>query len=177
MKETGEKGLKWDSVVFVHCIWYFLGEDVLQRMLEVLKGRTERVCIAEYAMAATEEAAQPHVLAALTRATLEAHDENSEANIRCLLAPADVKRVAEQAGWKVEEEMTWVPEERLQDGGWEIGDVKSAGFLKEVESKVKEPRVRTMLRAGREAVLKSIEKLDGKKVRTMDVWGARFVAA
>lgn len=171
--ETGEK--KWDYAVLVHCLWYLDGEETLARMLEALKGRVGKICIAEYAMKASEPAAVPHVLAALTRATLEAQKSESDANIRCLVTPPDIKKIAEQAGWKVDRESYIVPDENLQDGSWEVGDVKGEDFLRDVEENVKDNRIKVLLRSGREGVIAAVKELSGEKVRTMDVWAATLV--
>ncbi|EMT72019.1 hypothetical protein FOC4_g10003866 [Fusarium odoratissimum] len=173
LKETGDK--KWDYAVFVHCLWYLDAPETLARMLKALKGRVNRICIAEYAMKASEPAAIPHVLAALTRATLEAQRPDSEANIRCLLSPIDIKNIVGDSGWKVERETEIVPHEGLQDGGWEVGDVKSKSFLDDIEQYVADSKMKVVLRSGREAVVRAVEGLDGKKVRTMDVWAATLV--
>ncbi|RBA14325.1 hypothetical protein FPRO05_03117 [Fusarium proliferatum] len=173
LKDTGDK--KWDYAVFVHCLWYLDAPETLARMLKVLKGRVSRVCIAEYAMKASEPAAVPHLLAALTRATFEAQRPESEANIRCLLSPPDIKNIAADAGWKLERETEIVPHAGLQDGGWEVGDVKSKSFLGDIEQYVEDSKIRTVLRSGREAVVGAVEGLGGEKVRTMDVWVATLV--
>ncbi|KAF4953765.1 hypothetical protein FGADI_5758 [Fusarium gaditjirri] len=173
LKETGDK--EWDYAVFVHCLWYLDAPETLTRMLKALKGRVKRVCVAEYAMKTSEPAAIPHVLSALTRATLEAQRPDSEANIRCLLSPFDIKKIAVNSGWKVERETEIVPHEGLQDGGWEVGDVKSKNFLDNIEQYVVDEKIKVVLRSGREAVVRAVEGLDGKKVRTMDVWAATLV--
>jgi ubiquinone/menaquinone biosynthesis C-methylase UbiE len=173
LQETGDK--KWDFAVLVHCIWYLDSEETLSQMLQALKGRVGKLCIAEYSMQASEPAAVPHVLAALTQATLAAHHPESEANIRCLLTPSDIKRIAEQVGWKLEEEATIIPNEKLQDGMWEVGGVKSSEFLDDVDKYVKGHKVKTLLRSQREAVLRADEQLRGGKSRTMDVWAATLV--
>ncbi|KAF5649017.1 SAM-dependent methyltransferase [Fusarium sp. NRRL 52700] len=172
LKETGDR--KWEYAVFVHCLWYLDAPEALARMLKALKGRVNRVCIAEYAMKASEPAAVPHVLAALTRSTLEAQRPDSEANIRCLLSPSDIKNIARESGWKVERETEIVPHEGLQDGGWEVGDVKSDSFLDDIEQYVADSRIKVVLRSGREAVVRAVQGLDHNKVRTMDVWAATF---
>ncbi|KAF5008764.1 hypothetical protein FDECE_5002 [Fusarium decemcellulare] len=169
------RGERWDHAVLVHCTWYLDGEETLTRMLQALKGRASKVCIAEYSMKASKPAAVPHLMAALTRATLEAQKLESEANIRCLLSPPDIKKIAEHAGWKVEEEMEFVPSKRLQDGSWEVEDVKRKAFLDDVEQYVENDRVKSLLRSGREAVLRAVQELDNEEVRTMDVWAATLV--
>ncbi|KAJ4002787.1 hypothetical protein NW752_009441 [Fusarium irregulare] len=172
LQETGDK--KWDCAVLVHCIWYLDNEETLRSMLRALRGRVDRLCIAEYSMQASSPAAVPHILAAFAQATLAAHHPESEANIRCLLTPTDIKRIACQVGWKVEEETTIAPDEKLQDGKWEVGGVKSPEFLEDVEKFVKDTKVKTLLRSQREAVSKADEQFSGGKIRTMDVWAATF---
>jgi ubiquinone/menaquinone biosynthesis C-methylase UbiE len=170
LNKTRDK--KWDYAVFVHCLWYLDAPETLTRMLKALKGRVNRVCIAEYAMKASERTAIPHVLAALTRATLEAQRPDSEANIRCLFSPNEIKNIAENSGWKVERETEIVPQEGLQDGGWEVGDVKSKSFLDDIEQHAADIKMKIVVRSGREAVLRAVEGLNGRKVQTMDVWAA-----
>ncbi|KAF5710346.1 SAM-dependent methyltransferase [Fusarium mundagurra] len=170
LKKTGDK--KWDYAVFVHCLWYLDAPETLARMLKALEGRVNRVCIAEYAMKASDPTAIPHVLAALTRATLEAQRPDSEANIRCLLSPSDIKKMVGETGWIIERETEIVPHEGLQDGGWEVGDVQSKSFLDDIEQYVSDSRIKVVLRSGREAVVRAVQGLDGSKVRTMDVWAA-----
>ncbi|KAF5660058.1 sam-dependent methyltransferase [Fusarium heterosporum] len=169
---TETEGKKWDYAVLVHCLWYLDGEEPLAGMLKALKGRVDKICIAEYAMKASEPAAVPHVLAALTRATLEAQKSDSDANIRCLLTPPDIKRIAEQAGWTVEQETHIVPDTSLQDGNWEVGDVMSQDFLNNVEENVQDNKIKILLRGGREAVISAVKGLNDGKLRTMDVWAA-----
>lgn len=164
----------WDYVVLAHCIWYFASPDTLNTMLAALKGRASKLLVAEYALTATERAAVPHVLAAVARATVEAHDKDSAANIRCLLGPNSIRESAKSAGWTLEEEDTIVPEPALLDGSWEIGTVKSKGFLEEINTNVTNPTLRTSLLSAREAVLGAVAQLNGEKVRTMDVWVSRF---
>ncbi|EWG55431.1 hypothetical protein FVEG_13429 [Fusarium verticillioides 7600] len=175
LKKTGDK--KWDYAVFVHCLWYLDVPETLTRMLKALKGRVNRVCVAEYAMKASEPAAVPHLLAAMTRATFEAQRPESEANIRCLLSPPDIKNIAEDAGWKIEQETDIIPHAGLQDGGWEVGDVRSNSFLDDIQQYVTDSKIRMVVKSGREAVIRAVEGLDGKRVQTMDVWAATLVEA
>lgn len=165
---------KWDYVVLAHCIWYFDGPDTLDKMLAALKGRAAKLLVAEYALTAREKAAVPHVMAAIARATLEAHNKGSEANIRCLLGPLNIKDAAKRGGWELEKEDVVVPEVGLLDGSWEIGTVKSKWFLGEIDKYIKDVTLRTTLLSAREAVIGAVGLLDGEKVRTMDVWVSRF---
>ncbi|UNI17618.1 hypothetical protein JDV02_003949 [Purpureocillium takamizusanense] len=165
----------WDVVVLGHCIWYFASPDTLSAMLAALRGRAATLLVAEYALTAADKAAVPHVLASMARAFLEAHNEASEANIRCLASPQGITEAARAAGWRLDGEDTVVPDEALQDGSWEAGSVKSAAFLDEIAAHVREAPVQALLRSSRDAVIGAMAALGGgSKVRTMDVWVARF---
>lgn len=173
---------KWDVAVLIHCIWYFPSPDVLLDILKALKGRAKKVCIAEWALQATNPAATAHVLAALARATFEAHRRESKENIQTALSPEGIKRVAKKAGWKVEGEGVVIPEEGLDDGFWEAGTVVSEEFLGEVECEVDDERVRAVLKAARDATVAAARLIggeDGAKkargVRSMDVWAGTLV--
>lgn len=167
--KSGSK--EWDVAVLAHCIWYFKNPGVLESILEALRGRVERVCIAEYALHATEKAAVPHVLAALARGTLEAHKAQSSQNIQTPLSPAGIKEVANGIGWTVKHEGVVVPEQGLQDGYWEAGTIASHGFLKEIEDEIEDGRVKTVLQSARQSVVAAADAIGGvKSVRTMDVW-------
>lgn len=167
---------KWDVAVLAHCIWYFRSASELSAVLEALKGRVGRVLVAEYALHASEREAVPHVLATVARAALEAHRVSVE-NIQTPLSPAAVRGLAVGEGWRVVGEGMVVPEGELSDGYWEAGSVVSAYFLEDVEKGVENERVRAMLRSARDAIVAAVEGIGGiKKVRTMDVWVATFVA-
>ncbi|UKZ50079.1 hypothetical protein TrVGV298_004335 [Trichoderma virens] len=164
----------WDYVVFAHCIWYFDSPATLTKMLGALRGRAKSLLIAEYALKATQKNALPHVLASVARATLEAHNKNSAANIRCLSSPGAIADATKENGWVLDEETIVVPEEGLLDGHWETGTVKSPNFLKEIEKKVEDPKVRALLRSARDGVLGVLETLEVKRSWTMDVWAAKL---
>lgn len=162
----------WDAAVLAHSIWYFAEPGVLNNILEELKGRVERVYVAEYGLHATKETAVPHVLSAMTRATLESYKTESDENIRTLLSPGEIKEMAEATGWSVEKEETIVPE-TLPDGYWETSTTGSPMFLDEVKADIKDARVISLLRSGRDAVIAAARSIGGmKKVTTMDVWAA-----
>ncbi|KAJ6441117.1 Histone-fold protein [Purpureocillium lavendulum] len=167
-------GDKWDFVVLGHCIWYFAAPEVLTSLLVALRGRAGTLLIAEYALTATEKAAVPHVLASMARAFLEAHNEASEANIRCLLSPGVITDLAQESGWHLDSEAIVVPGEALQDGSWETGSVKSKSFLEEITKHVDDTAVQSLLRSSRDAVTRAVVALHENDVRTMDVWVARF---
>lgn len=164
----------YDVAVLCHSIWYFASPDVVLDILSALNGKVRKLCIAEYALSATEAAAVPHVLAALTRASLEAHKIVSEENIRTALAPDAIRSIANEVGWKLVGEKRIVPEEGMEDGKWETNTVVNKSFLEEVEKYARDEKVRVVLRSMREAVREAVGALGGKGVRTMDVWVATF---
>lgn len=174
---------KWDVVVLAHCVWYFKGRDELSNILGDLKSRVAeggKVCIAEYALHATEKAAWPHVLAALAQGTLQAlRIEESQENIQTPLSPHQIKRIAHDQAWRLDHEAVLVPEDGLLDGSWEAGSIVSEDFLGEVEKAVarEDWKSDAMLKAMRASVLVAVEAVGGvKKTRTMDVWTGVFSA-
>lgn len=165
----------YDVAVLAHSIWYFPSPDILMDILRALRRKARRVCIAEYALSTSTLAAVPHVLAALTRAALEAYKSVSEENIQTALAPARITAIAEEMGWKLLHQAVVVPEEGLLDGTWEVGTVKTEEFLAEIESAVHDERVKVLLGSMRDAVLNSLATLGPEAtVRTMDTWVAQF---
>ncbi|KAH6635802.1 hypothetical protein F5144DRAFT_619333 [Chaetomium tenue] len=168
----------WEVAVLAHCIWYFRSPETLGQILTALRGRVQRVCLAEWALHATEPAAAAHVLAALARAGLEAQrgGGGSDENIQMVVGPGVVKGVVRGAGWVVEREGVVVPGRELSDGGWETGSVVDGGFAEEVERVVGEGRVRAALMAARDATVAAAESVGGVgNVRSMDVWVATLV--
>lgn len=174
--KTGDgKGREWDVAVLMHCVWYFRSVQEVKDLLAALRGRVGTVLIAEYALHASEREGQPHMLAAVARAALEAHRGDSSQNIQTLLSPGMITELAEVEGWRVAGEAKVVPEEELSDGGWEVGSVLGKGFLEEV-AKLSDEKVRVVLRSARDAVAAAVDGVGGvRKVTTMDVWVATLV--
>ncbi|OCK85005.1 S-adenosyl-L-methionine-dependent methyltransferase [Lepidopterella palustris CBS 459.81] len=164
----------YDIAVLAHCIWYFPSQNVLKGILAALRGKAKRICIAEYALSASHPAAMPHVLTALARATLEAHKTKSQANIQTVLSPTGISRIAEEAGWKLVSETMITPDEDLDDGRWETGNVTNEKFLRKIDKAAAEERVRVLIQAMRDAVIAAVKGLGDERVRTMDVWIAEF---
>jgi Methyltransferase domain len=166
---------KYDVAVLVHSSWYFSSPTELKDTFAMLRGKAKKLCIAEYALSATEKAAVPHVLTAFARASLEIYNPNSEANIRNAFSPKALQDMAVESGWTMVSDRRVVPDEALEDGRWEVRSVLESGFLAEVDENVKDERARIMLESMREAVQAVVSNLDeGQKIRTMDVWVARF---
>lgn len=174
---------KWDVIVLAHCVWYFKGRDELSNILDDLKSKITkggRVCIAEYALHATEKAAWPHVLAAMAQGTLQAlRSEANQDNIQTPLSPHQIKALAHGQGWDLNHEAMLVPEDGLLDGSWETGSVASEDFVKDVEQAIDgdDWKSDAMLKAMRASVQVAVEAIGGvKKTRTMDVWTGVFSA-
>jgi len=173
---AAEAGETWDAAVLAHCIWYFPSSDTLAEILSALKGRVGRVCVAEWGMRATELAAVAHVLAALARATFEAHRVDSSENIQTLMSPQAIKEAVARAGWKVEKEDWVVPERGLGDGHWETATVVNRSFADDVEREVTDQRVKALLGSARDATIVAADAVGGAgRVMSMDVWTATLV--
>ncbi|KAK4097735.1 hypothetical protein N658DRAFT_500158 [Parathielavia hyrcaniae] len=175
----GDDAQRWDVAVLAHCIWYFRPANTLRQILSALRGRVARVCVAEWALQATELTAAAHVLAALVRAAFEAHLRgDSTENIQTLASPRAIKEAAGQAGWMVETEGTVVPEAELSDGFWETGAVLDKGFVQDVGKEIEYGRVKAVLESARDAVAAAAESAGGARaVRSVDVWVAILTPA
>ena len=175
---------KWDVAVLCHCIWYFESARVLEDILRALRGRVKHLCIAEYALHATERDAAPHVLAVLARAMVEGYksEGTSNANVKTPASPAVIREVAERAGWgpapgrEEAAAAVVVPERGLLDGAWETGTVVSRDFETEIDAAVGDEKARLVIRTARDATVAAVEGVAGGVggVRTMDVWAAVF---
>lgn len=165
----------YDVAVLAHCIWYFPSRTTLVEIAHALKGKAKRVCIAEYSLSASNLNAIPHVLAALTRATYEAHLTKSTSNIQSTFSPDQITSIFEEAGWVSKSTQTITPEADLLDGSWEVGFLKNPAFLDRFDKNIDEERVRFVLNSMRDAMLASISNLPpGESVHTQDTWVANF---
>jgi len=162
---------KWDAAILAHCIWYFPSRDALRDILAALKGRVQRVCIAEYSLQASLPSQLPHILTATTRALLESQRPDKRANIKSPFNPDIIKEVAKEAGWGVTEEQVITPDEELQDGFWEVKMVLDDHNRADME-KIEDKGVREAMWAARYSIEKMREEFErkGEKERTMDVW-------
>ena len=174
----------YTHVVLFHSLWYFSSPSTFSPILRLLPSHTSpdaSLCIAEYALRAPSLASVPHVLAALTSTTLQSEDkESEERNVRNISGPGSIKDMAGKADWPVKEEKVVVPPKGLQDGRWEVLNILSKDFEKEVEevSKRREA-LGVALNGMKEAVVGSLEAVEGGAagVETMSVWVARLVRA
>ena len=163
---------KYSTAIIAHCIWYFSSPSILNDLLAVLANRVRRICVAEYALAASGLRGIPHVLASLTQAAVESHKPNSISNIRTVLSPDAIKESARVADLFVLQETTIVPTEGMLDGVWEVNCVLGRQFNDEVNRVVVDQREKAVIKAMQDSVRRSLGLLTakGEKVRTMDVW-------
>ncbi|KAM0796853.1 hypothetical protein BDR22DRAFT_824760 [Usnea florida] len=166
----------YTHIVLFHSLWYFSSASNFHSLLRLLPHHTAptaSLCIAEYALTAPSLAAVPHVLAALTSATLETAEKKTDTNIRNIMTPGWMKESAVKEGWSVTEEKVLVPPEGLHDGRWEVLNVLSKDFAKDVEA-VGERQVGLggVLKGMKEAVAGALQVVEGgvKGVETMSVW-------
>ncbi|CAF4199286.1 unnamed protein product, partial [Adineta steineri] len=171
-----DRSMKYDVAVLAHSIWYFASPYILQDMLQALKGRVHRVCIAEYALSTTSNSAFPHVLSVLAQNTLFLRDSTWTTNIRILLSPMAISEIIKKIGFHLVTSTILTPAEDLLDGEWETNIVLSNDFLQAVNQKVVHINEQVTICAMRDAMISAIEtlKLQNKKISTMDVWTAVF---
>ncbi|KAH7087969.1 hypothetical protein BKA62DRAFT_180366 [Auriculariales sp. MPI-PUGE-AT-0066] len=168
---------RWDVAVLAQCLWYFASPEVIRETFAALKGRVQKVVVAEFSLRASNEAAVPHVLAALTQGALALHDTDNTRNIRTCIGPEGITKLAKEAGLELVDgsEQFLAPDEKYQDGRWEIGEVKSARFGKAIKDLVHDDRARAYIETLRNATLAANAKTTGKS-RSMDVWIGIFTA-
>lgn len=97
--------------------------------------------------------------------------------MRNISGPEVIKDTAGTEGWSVKEEKVLVPPKGLQDGRWEVLNILSEGFQKEVEEVVKRHKgLGGVLQGMKEAVKGALEVVEGgvKGVETMSVWVGRL---
>ncbi|KAI0777571.1 S-adenosyl-L-methionine-dependent methyltransferase [Trametes elegans] len=169
----------YTTAIMAQCTWYFAEPRVLSEILAALLSRVDRVCISEYSLVASDHRAFPHVLATLAQASLECRNPNSQSNIRTVLSPDRIRKVASAAGFVVENEQTLRPPEGMLDGKWEVGWVLSNGFEKQVEELIAEAKEKSVVLAARDSVRGAAKLVEerGESICTMDVWVAVFESA
>lgn len=167
---------KYDVAVLAHCLWYFSSPDIIAETLQLLAKRAHCVCIAEWSLVSSS--APTHILAILAQASLECRKPQSESNVRTVVSPQSIKKLAENAGLALQMEDIVSPGRGVVDGKWEVEAVINDKFLEEVEKYVKDGREKGVLLAMRDAVKNSLDQAGGlREVVTMDAWSAVFSAA
>ena len=118
---VGQQG-PFDYVVLAHCLWYFADAEQLTALLATARTLGRHLLLAEWSPLVTLPTQLPHWQAATLQAICEAFrpaGQSGEGNIRTLLYPADIQRVAAAAGWQVAR-TGHVHSPDLQDGQWEV---------------------------------------------------------
>lgn len=162
----------YDVAVLVHCLWYFSSPGLIAETLRALSKKATRIYIAEWSLTASSPAAVPHVLAALTQASLECRKPTSKSNVRTVVSPNSIQAMAVSVGLELLHEISFAPRDML-DGKWEVGAVREPAFVDEIDTHVKDEREKAVVLALRDSMLASLEKVpDG--VQSMDVWCAVF---
>lgn len=165
----------YDAAVLAHCIWYFKSPSVLLETFRTLAKRSKRICLAEWSLSASTPSTIPHVLAALTQASMEARKPVSESNIQTVLSPEAITRIARQAGLVLEREIIIPAPIRMDDGLWEVGSVVDPSFVEEIETNIQDQREKAVVHALRDATIAARAKIEkGTKVGAMDIWVATF---
>ncbi|CAE6426139.1 unnamed protein product [Rhizoctonia solani] len=172
--KLGENHDTFDTAVLAHCIYYMSSPTVLLNTFRALfkVPSIKRVCVAEYALSASNIDGYPHVLAVLAQAMIEVHKdaEKSESNVRTVLGPEGISKLGKEAGWLVSREGMIVPEKEQEDGRWEVGAVLEYTEV-EIDRLILDERERAVINGMKGSISRSVEELGGvKNVRTMDVW-------
>ncbi|WP_028560903.1 class I SAM-dependent methyltransferase [Paenibacillus pinihumi] len=121
----------FDKIVLSHCSWYLKSFEELSGILQKVKRWGKTLCFAEWDARIQRIEQFPHFLAISIQAKYESYKVNSHSNLRSLFTPADIKALAEQAGWSVVHEAS-LNSSGLQDGGWEI-DMTLSGYKQELD--------------------------------------------
>ncbi|KAM3538228.1 hypothetical protein ARSEF1564_008860 [Beauveria bassiana] len=175
---SGDESKAFDATVLAHSLWYFSSPSLILSTFSAIKQHSKRLLLAEWSLEAAHPSAQPHVLAALTQASLECRKpKDSDSNVRTVLGPKRLTELAVAAGWKLESETRVQAPEDMLDGQWEVSACLDSSFEEEVEEQVKDARERAVVLALRDACEASLRGVEGgqKGVTTMDVWVAKFV--
>lgn len=112
----------FDCVVLSHCSWYLKSFEEFTEVLTKIKKWGRQLCFAEWDTRIKTLEQYPHLLSVLIQAQYEAFKQDSDSNVRTLFTPDDVRRIAENAGWKILEDKT-IYSPGLQDGNWEVDKV------------------------------------------------------
>ncbi|KXH42362.1 SAM-dependent methyltransferase [Colletotrichum nymphaeae SA-01] len=129
----------FDAATLCHSLWYFPSGAAISSLFEALyTSNVSKVCFAEYALKARTPAQKPHELAVAAqkrfyelRAGAEKGFSLDQGNVRGALAPEEIVKLAEGAGWKVRERGV-VDTPGLLDGAWEVGAVVDPSWAEEV---------------------------------------------
>lgn len=166
------------DAVLAHSLYYFASPSSLLETIALLAQRARKgVLLAEWSLTSSTPSSLPHLLAVLTQSTLETKTpkENTASNVRTVLSPARIRTLLTETGLRVQNEATITPGDELQDGGWEVSLVTSAGWETRARELLGEQGERELasVMALRDATRLAVERLGAQKVTSMDVWCAR----
>ncbi|CDU24379.1 uncharacterized protein SPSC_03750 [Sporisorium scitamineum] len=167
---------RFDTVILAHSLWYFPSGQELKRTFEAIrKAGVKHLLLAEWAMSASHPDALPHLLAAL----LQGQSPVEGGNIQTPISPQQVKHIATEAGWNFKRELTFLPSDRLQDGGWEVDmakDAADAAAKFDAKGDRTAQKLQQSVQATRYALEQAVGRI-GKRTRSMDVWTAVLTPA
>lgn len=109
----------FDVIVISHCSWYFKSFEEITDVLKKMKKWGRRLCYAEWDAEIKTIEQYPHFLAIQIQAQYECFKETSLSNVRTLVTPTDIRRIAVNAGWDIVNEKS-IDSPELQDAKWEI---------------------------------------------------------
>lgn len=109
----------FDYIVFSHCSWYMDSPNQLEAILKKIRKWGNKLCFAEWDTRINSIEQYPHLLSVLIQSHYECFYEGSDANIRTLFTPEDIKIIAQNSSWNLVDE-TSIYSQELQDPGWEI---------------------------------------------------------
>lgn len=167
---------KVDTVLLSHSLWYFMSVQVLKETFKAIReAGAEHLLLAEWALTASQPHALPHLLAAL----LQGQSPVRGGNVQTPLSPEQIKKVAGAAGWKVTREVTFVPTEKLQDGGWEVDMARNAAdeaVKAATQGDSTTERLVQSVQATRYALEEAVKR-NGNQTGSMDIWTAVLTPA
>lgn len=161
----------FDTVVLSHSLWYFPSIAVLRDTFKAIKeAGVKHLLLAEWAMTASHPNALPHLLSVL----LQGQSPVEGGNVQLAISPEQIKAIAEDAGWKVDRELIFLPNEKLQDGKWEIDmarDAADEAAKLDCRGDKTREKLQRSVRSTRYALEEAVDRI-GKQTRCMDVWTA-----
>ncbi|PPJ60365.1 hypothetical protein CBER1_10766 [Cercospora berteroae] len=161
-----------DFIILAHSIFYLPGEENSSRLLRALHDASSqsraqnnrnppRLLLAEWGMKITSPAAEAHALAV----EIQKSKPIKEGNVQCVITPARIVELANEAGWTMERE-AWIESPEVDDGKWEVGAVKAGINLNGLEE-------HSEIRRKYQRMLQLSEE-EGGEVKSMDVWTGVF---
>ncbi|MCJ1352526.1 MAG: hypothetical protein MMC33_002510 [Icmadophila ericetorum] len=165
----------YDYIIFFNSLWYFSTPSKIRSLLTqiISTKRIRTLCVAEYALQASNLNAVPHLLAALAQSALNSRSAE-QTNICTAVSPAWIKATMSNMGnLSIKQEATIHPASSLAEGRWEVQAVLAPDFLKRVKEVANgDEELEVALSGTRDAVVGSLEAVGAgvRGVETMSVW-------